>query len=67
MRENIENMNNKDIELISLVERFPHLYDKNDAKYKDRLAVENSWLFISGELQTSSEYTYILLYYSNII
>lgn len=52
---------NKDIHLISLVERFPHLYDKKDAKYKDRTAVENSWLFISGELKISSEYIHIIL------
>jgi len=58
---------NKDIELISLVERFPHLYDKNNAKYKDRTAVENSWLFISGELQIPSEYTYAVLQQYNII
>ncbi|KYM95098.1 hypothetical protein ALC62_14269 [Cyphomyrmex costatus] len=40
---------NRDIKLITLVERFPHLYDKSSAKYKDRTAVDNSWLFISGD------------------
>lgn len=59
---------NKDIHLISLVERFPHLYNKNDAKYKDRTAIENSWLFITGELQIPSEYTYyVVLQQYNII
>ncbi|XP_029669947.1 uncharacterized protein LOC115239500, partial [Formica exsecta] len=42
---------NRDIQLITLVERFPHLYDKTNKKYKDRMAIENSWSFISGEIQ----------------
>lgn len=52
---------NKDLQLISLVEKFPHLYDKTSAKYKDRTAVDNSWLFISEELQVPSKYTYIMI------
>ncbi|XP_077260852.1 uncharacterized protein LOC143896733 [Temnothorax americanus] len=42
---------NKDIQLITLVERFPQLYDKKNVNYKDRIAMENAWLFISGELK----------------
>jgi len=47
---------NNDINLITLVERFPQLYDKSNKGFKDRMAVENAWLFISGELQIPSEY-----------
>ncbi|KAM0736876.1 hypothetical protein ACS0PU_006525 [Formica fusca] len=48
---------NRDIQLITLVERFPHLYDKTNKKYKDRMAIENSWPFISGEIQIPSTCT----------
>lgn len=47
---------NNDIKLINLVERFPQLYDKSNKHFKDRMAVENAWLFISGELQIPSKY-----------
>ncbi|EFN82967.1 hypothetical protein EAI_05722, partial [Harpegnathos saltator] len=30
------------------------LYDKTNPKYKDRTVIDNSWLFISGELQKSN-------------
>ncbi|KAK4875353.1 hypothetical protein RN001_011775 [Aquatica leii] len=33
--------------LIDLIEKFPHLWDKKHPKYKDSIAIENSWKTIS--------------------
>ncbi|KAF5303216.1 hypothetical protein FQR65_LT08296 [Abscondita terminalis] len=42
-----------DIKLITLVEKFPHLYDKSERLYKDKLAAQNSWQYIAKELHLS--------------
>ncbi|CAH0547300.1 unnamed protein product [Brassicogethes aeneus] len=41
-----------DEKIISLVETFPHLYDKKNVLYKDKVAVENLWKTIGKLLQT---------------
>jgi len=55
----------KDIKLVTLVERFPQLYDKSNVNYKDRTAVENAWLFMSRELQIPSKYIHKYYKYYN--
>lgn len=44
-----------DIKLIELVEKLPHLCNKNNAQYKERRAVENAWTVISSEMKCDGE------------
>ncbi|KAF5281754.1 hypothetical protein FQR65_LT14549 [Abscondita terminalis] len=41
--------------LIQLVQKFPHLYDKGDQKFKDKQARMNSWQTIAAVLNADAE------------
>lgn len=43
--------------LIDLVEKFPHLWDKRNLQFKDKITVENSWKTISQIMELTGKWT----------
>ncbi|CAH1183922.1 unnamed protein product [Phaedon cochleariae] len=41
--------------LIEMIEKFPHLWDKKNPSYKDKIAIENSWKTISEIMSLTVE------------
>lgn len=48
-------MNNKEVRLIYLVEKYKPLYDKSDKEFKDGVKKELIWRHISSEMNMSGK------------
>lgn len=51
-------MEDRDLILINLVKQYPHLYDRNNSGFKDKILVENSWKGIGFALKTSGKFSF---------